>query len=266
MRTHYINTAVVSEYNKLMSSLDDSFHCILFIDNHENIIHTKKNVVTLSLIINNLTVNAFLYSETVHKELKLPYYTDNPENQDFGNMMWYNSDYPLYAIRKYFPGYDYYWSFENDVFCNGNSYKPFFNNYKKDDSDLIISDYRDVSDEKDWYWQYNTDWCFEQNRVYGCLFPVLRMSAKAVDFLYKKRLEHAKIFKKLLTNSKKNLTQEHNNLRWIFCEAFTATELTNNGFKCRSLEEPYIRYLPVYNLNVQRIFENPDFKLYHPVK
>ncbi len=259
-KTHYINNAVISEYSKLFSSLPDNFECLLFMDNHAKVIDSSDNEHKIVLNINNRRINTFLYDKFVQDELKLPYYTDDPDNTDLGKVMWYCSDYPLYIIRKFYPNYDYYWSFENDVFCNGNSYEPFFNKYLNDDSDLIISHYRNTKN-KDWYWIEQTEWCYSQNDIYGCLFPVVRMSHKAIDFLYKKRLKHAIKFQKLITN-KKNKKK----IRWIFCEAFTATELTNNKFKCKNLDEPYIRWSPTWNLNLERIFENPNFRLYHPVK
>lgn len=264
MRTHYLNDAVISEYSKLYSSLNREYDCILFVDNHANFLNiTSDSNPLITIKINNKSINSLVYNKTIHDELQLPYYTETPYNEDLGSVMWYCSDYPLYIVRKYFPDYDYYWSFENDVFCNGNSYKKFFKNHCKDNSDLIISHYRST-DNEDWFWKYKTEWCgYNINEIYGCLFPVVRISAKAIDFLYQKRLNHANRFKSLLENNETNF--EDNN-RWIFCEAFVATELTNNNFKCKLLDEPYLRYLPVYNLNVERIFEKPDFRLYHPVK
>ena len=263
MRTHYFNKAVFSEFTKLSSSLDDSFDSILFIDNHTDFIKLNDDQNNIPLKINGIITKALIYNKSVHDKLNLPYYAEDYQNNDLGKVMWYCSDYPLYIVRKYFPDYDYYWSFENDVFCNGNSYKPFFENYKNDDSDLIISHYRSTKNEN-WVWNLYSTWCgYKDNDIYGCLFPVVRISAKAADFLYQKRLEHAEIFKNLINN-----TSHHKMLhnRWIFCEAFTATELTHNGFKCKNLDEPFLRYQPIYNLNIERIFEKPDFRLYHPVK
>jgi len=263
MKTHYINDAVISEYHKLQSSLDDKYDCLLFIDNHTNIINAQEQEQKFILDIDNQKIDTFLYNKFVQNKLKLPYYSDNCLNTDLGRVMWYCSDYPFYIIRNYYPEYDYYWSLENDVFCNGNSYKPFFDRYNDNDNDLIASNYRAINNE-DWFWKYQTEWCYKQDNIYGCFFPVVRMSAKAADFLYEKRLSHAEKFK--------NLMQEHipvaqtNVIRWIFCEAFVATELANNGFKCEILDEPHLRYLPVYNLNIERIFEKPDFRLYHPIK
>jgi len=253
-RCHYIDDSIISEFKKLSDSVSD---CILLFDNHNKIIDSdnKENLITLKTPEGNF--NVFLIDEQILEEFNLPYYTDDPNNTDFGKVMWYNSDYPQYIVRKYFPKYDYYWLIECDVFCNGKSYKPFFKKYKHNKSDLIIKDYRPIHSDSDWWWQYKTEWCYNNTPLYGSLFPVVRISGDAIDFLYKKRLEQADLFNKV---------KENTDNRWIFCELFIATELTNNNFKCQDLDEPFIRYLPVYNLNKERIFEKPDFRLYHPVK
>ena len=258
MKTHYIDDSVISEYKKLDKISSDKYDTILFIDNHTNFLNTKDNLPLKNITIDGVSIDCFVFNETVFQSCELPYYTDNPNNRDVGKIMWYNSDYPLYIIRKFLPDYDYYWSIEADVFCNGNSYEPFFKKYESDDSDLIIQDYRCFKDsDENWYWNPFSDWIYEGQTKYGSLFPVARLSGKAADFLYNRRKEHAKIFeeKSILPSS-----------RWIFCESFVATELSNNGFKCKNLGEDKLRYQPVYNLNKERIFENPDFKLYHPVK
>ena len=255
MRTHYIDDAVISEYKKLKNSLSENEDILLFIDNHTNFLNTDKHGLTIERIGEN-SEKCFLYDKFIHESLKLPYYTDDPNNTDLGQVMWYCSDFPLYIVRKYLPDYDYYWSIESDVFCNGNTYKVFFDKYRTN-SDLIIHDFRDVSIDPGWAWQNLSDWVYYDMNKYGGFFPILRVSGEALDFLYQRRLEHAKLFEKA-----KNIGSN----RWIYCELFVPTELANNGFACQGLETENLRYFPEYNLNKQRIFENPDFKLYHPVK
>ena len=188
----------------------------------------------------------------------LPKYAENGFTNDLSKVIWYNSDYPFYIIKKYFPDYDYYWAFEYDVFFNGKNYKPFFDKYDKRNEDLLSTLYRNV-DNEDWFWKNGISWIYTDISLYGTLFPAVRLSAKAIDWLYKKRLEYGEIFSKLEpAAATKN--------RWLFCEIFTPTELKKNGFNCANIEEENVRYLPIYNLNTQRIFENPDNKLYHPVK
>ena len=255
MKTHFIDSAVISEYIKLNSTKD--IQSILFIDNHTNFIKTNTESPVTIIYFNNININCFLFDLSVFLESNLPYYTDNPDNKDLGKVMWYNSDYSAYIIKKYFPDYDYYWSIEFDVFCNG-QYSSFFKKYNKNNSDLIMSDYRSLKDsDENWYWDNKNNWIYKDVDKYGGFFPVVRFSSKAIDFLYKKRLEHAIAFDKVKSNPEN---------RWIFCESFVPTELSNGGFECIKLDEPHLRYQPLYNLNKERIFEKPDNRLYHPVK
>ena len=91
---------------------------------------------------------------------------------------------------------------------------------------------------------------------YASFFPVVRLSSLAIDFLYKKRVEHSEIFERI-KNNKLN--------RWINCELFVPTELLNNNFTGENIEQP-LRFSPEYDLNEERLFENQDNLIYHPVK
>ena len=84
----------------------------------------------------------------------------------------------------------------------------------------------------------------------------MRLSARAIDFLYRKRLEQTKLFK--------NSTVKNKN--WAFCEIFVPTELMNGGFICEELNEERGMFTPHVYLNDERIFLKPDNHLYHPVK
>ena len=53
--------------------------------------------------------------------------------------------------------------------------------------------------------------------------------------------------------------------KWLNCEIFVPTELMNNNFNCDNIDEKNI-YINELNLNNDRIFENQDNLLYHPVK
>ena len=270
VRTHFIDDTILSEFKKLQNSLNQNEYAILFINNEHNVIKGEFREKNINLEINdNFIINTLLYDKQSHDKLGLPYYTtidslNNKLDSQYytttdsliDNIMWACCDYPFYAVHKEFPDYDFYWSLDYDVYCNGNSYRVFFDKYQTD-ADLIIHDYREIVDEPEWEWQYYSDWIYENSKKYGGFFPVVRLSNKAVKFLYKKRLEHAKIFE--------NVKQDTNN-KWLYGELFVPTELSNNGFSCQNLDTECLRFTPVYNLNRERIFEHPDFKLYHPVK
>ena len=88
-------------------------------------------------------------------------------------------------------------------------------------------------------------------------FPLVRISSRAVEHLYRTRIMQGQLFEEIKNPSY---------TRWIYCETYVPTELTKAGFKCRLLDTEKLRDQPNYNLNKERIFEFPDNKLYHPVR
>ncbi len=261
MRTHIITKGVIDEFLKLQNSSE--YDCILFIDNHKKIIPDKMlesndPVQCLNFFNDKVkNVKCFLFDEDIFKSLNLPYYAAKNKNKSLSNVMWYCADYAFYAIKKYFPNYDYYWHFDYDVFCNGSSYEPFFNRYNGTKADLIVSNLASLSIDSDWFWLKKTDWIYSQNKTkYISFFPIVRLSSDAVDFLFAKRIEMSEVFSKICKNK---------NNRWLNCELFVPTELLNNGFTGLKLDE-CVRFSPNYDLNEDRVFEVPDNKIYHPVK
>lgn len=257
MRTHIISKGVISEFLKLKNSTD--YDCILFIDNHKKIIPGDFNEPVQNLdFFDGLVkdIKCFLFDENIFSSFKLPYYAKKNKKQSLSKIMWCCGDYTFYAIKKYFPEYDFYWHFDNDVFCNGKSYSDFFKRYENNNSDLLVNNLSKIDYDSTWWILGKSEWMYGVAEKYSSFFPIVRLSAPAIDFLYKKRIEHKEIFQKL-KRSKKN--------RWINCELFVPTELLNNGFTGENIMQP-LRFLPEYDLNEDRIFETPDNLIYHPVK
>ena len=88
------------------------------------------------------------------------------------------------------------------------------------------------------------------------IFPVVRLSAGAIDFLYRRRKELSRKFRE----------EKIENAQWPNCELFVPTELCNSGFASSDLNEEFVRFTPNFYLNDIRCFEKPDNRLYHPVK
>ncbi len=200
-----------------------------------------------------INVKCFMFDIKTNELLNLPMLAAHKDNPCFKDVMWANADYRFMYIRKIFPDYDYYWSFDYDIFCNGKSYKPFLRKYNKRKDALVICSFRQESHDSAWCWVKGIDWLYKNQQLYGSFFPVCRLSGKAIDFLYRKRLLYAGEYNQIPEN------------RWPFSELFVPTELMNNGFSCSSIWANTI-HLKNYNLNEDRIFEYPDNKLYHPVK
>ena len=254
--THIINEMIVSEYKKLLNI--DGYDVIFAIENSDGKFSKDFENPIQEFEFFGEKYKCFLYNENIHKSLNLPYYTGGKENDTFKNNMWYNGDYRFYYVKKIFPQYDFYWQVEYDIFCNGESYKPFLDKYVNNKADLIIQhkDRKIEPETKNWYWIDKTDWIYKGQKLHRSFYPLCRLSSKAINFLYQRRMEHDKIYS-ALEDKKIN--------RWIMCELFTATELINNGYTHEYFDE-YFYYTPEYDLTTTRIFENPDNRLYHPVK
>ena len=252
--THKMNEAIISEFKKICKT--DGYDAILCLDNSSNSFSSESDSPIQELEFYGEKYKCFLFDENIHKSMNLPNYTCK-KDQSFKSIMWSNEDYRFYYIRKYFTNYDYYWQTEYDIFCNG-SYKLFFEKYKDDAADLIIQECALNSEKtiEEWFWYKKTDWIYKNTKKYRNFFPIERLSARAIDFLYEKRLCHGKIFSQL---------NDKTDNRWINCEMFVPTELINNGFSYRYFEE-YLYYKPEIDLNNNRIFEKQDNRLYHPIK
>ena len=250
--THIINRAVISEYNKLSKVKDCD--CILAIDNTNLKIPVDSAVTEKEFY--GTKVRCFFFDQNIHNSLHLPWFTENYQTDSFSEIMWYNCDYRFYYVKKFFHDYDYYWQFEYDIFCNGNSYQSFFDKYNGTE-DLLILRLRQEQVNGDWWWSKNIEWQYKESSVYGSLFPLVRLSGKAVDFLYTQRLRQSERYQKI---------QDRTGSNWPFCELFVPTELINNGFTAFGMEEEQITWDQEYDLNENRLFENPDGLLYHPVK
>lgn len=251
LKTHKINSGIIDEFCKLKSSGVDA---LLVIDNKDKF-YPDSGIV--EYVFYGRKIKCLLTDFECYEECNLPGYYDNKDNLNYNRFMWYNSDYPMYAVYKYFPDYDYYWQIEYDVFCNGKNYKPFFGKYRHDNADLIVTRFNKAA--KAWWATEKTDWIWNDEIIKCCcILPVLRISNRALLYLYNKRIEHGKIYKQNISNE---------NVRWLYCEIFTATEIANNpNFTAKELVNQYISDKPVINLAENRIFLKQDNKLYHPVR
>lgn len=251
--THIVNEAVISEYKKLMKV--GSCDCILVIDNTN--LEIGKNETVSEIEFWGISVKCFFFNKNMHGELNLPYFAGNDTNADFPKVMWYNSECRFYYVRKYFPEYEYYWQLEYDVFCNGDSYQPFLDKFENNNNDLIIQEYAQTQLNGEWPWSHNIEWAYGNTTIYRSILPICRLSGKAIDFIYQRKLQMAQKYLEV-ENKQKSF--------WPFCEVFVPTELTNNGFSATALCEEHVTWDMEYDLTTNRIYERPDYKLYHPVK
>ena len=171
---------------------------------------------------------------------------------DFG---WRCGDYGFYLARKRFPAESHLWMIEYDVRITGHNLKDFFAKFDAEPSyDLIAGDYRPVTDW--WYWSHTM--VAKGQPVYRCLFPVVRLSARAIDLLLAQRIRYAR-YRARLAN-------------WPNDESFVATVLTQAGMKCADLNEFGTALWDDHTFSFAKPFDGDtldtdisSIRVYHPV-
>ncbi len=131
---------------------------------------------------------------------------------------WKCGDYAYYFARRRFPDARWLWLIEYDVrFAGGNPAEFFAFFAAHPHVDLLAAYF--AAAKPDWYW---TQTLYARDAApHRCLFPVTRLSVRAVDAAYAKRVEHS-------NNPLRKLV-------WPNDEAFVATTLVQAGLDCRDL-------------------------------
>ena len=207
-------------------------------------------------IFYGVSVKCFFFDSKLHDDLGLSHYTSYlfSHEKKWADVQWANGDYRFYYVKSHFPNYDYYWHIEYDVFCNAPTYEGFLKKFANNNSDCLSTHLRSIDSNYDWAETKDLQWIYSYEQLYAIFFPAVRLSARAIDFLYQRRLYLSEIFHKF---SGKN--------QWVFCEIFVPTELINNGFTCANIENQRCFLEDIY-LNDEVFFRTPDNNLYHPIK
>lgn len=256
MQTHIINDGVISELKKLKAAQNKNLEIAIFLDNSKNTLKDITKMPVQEVVLGGLKFKVlFCYDETL-RAFKLPFNASFEQNVSIAESLWHNGDYSFYIMRHFFKDFEFYWHFDYDVFYNDTDYTSFFECYKHDKTDLIVSYFNKAPLNSDWEWINGTQWLYNEDEIYSCFYPAPRMSARLVDALYQKRLKHAEMLEKFSTQRN----------RWPNNELFTATECVKMGFSASALRSHDKMNLDEIDLNTTRLFEKPDKCLYHPVK
>jgi hypothetical protein len=192
-------------------------------------------------------------------DLKMSDLLYTPGSPHFG--IWKNGDYALYHAASHLKRtYKYYWMIEYDVFLNFDDLNEFFDVFRACDDDFIAPYCGPKPPE--WLWSGNMSWITDT--VYGCFFPVVRLSAPALHHCRLARLYYGYKFRELGLRG----------ASWPHCEAFVPTQLVQAGFAVSDINNHgrifcdiewfHARTEAAYSL-ADPIFRQPDQKLYHPV-
>lgn len=172
------------------------------------------------------------------------------------NAGWRCGDYFHYFGRSAQPGHERYWLIEPDVWINVADLAGWFAEMGRRDADLLVAKYGPRPPEWGWWGTVSKRY----DPVVGCVFPVTRLTGRAIDHLFQARRAAS-------TTSDAALRA------WPNDEAFVSNELTTAGFKCEDLNPPG---LTLYTMKSFRngsphdaaalMAAEPDGLIYHPAR
>lgn len=175
------------------------------------------------------------------------------------NWAWRCGDYFLYFARDARPNYTYYWMIEADVLLSFEDLDEFFASFWGAKQDLLGVRVRESSPSWSWY----PDMARLRPRVFGMLFPVVRMSARAIDCLLERRIA-ARPFAESDERGRPGR-------RFPNDESFVATECNGCGFAVADLND-FGDYYDATSFTAGRPFNREwlmaqpaDRRIYHPV-
>ena len=171
------------------------------------------------------------------------------------NFAWQCGDYALYLAFEHSPSLSRFWLVEEDVYINLPDPIAFFEQVDQVASDDLLVTNLEVADSG-WFW-YNATSRF-YDRVFRCLFPVVRVSRNALTHLLAERRGH----EQLLRSGKINANQIPND------EGFVASSLAQGTFTTTDLNRIADFYtqdsFSYGDLINARLVEGKSV-LYHPV-
>jgi hypothetical protein len=144
-------------------------------------------------------------------------------------LYWRCGDYGLYAARRALPQVERFWMIEPDVRLRLERPGGFFDRFAEVPADLLVSNLRPA--EPSWDWGKTMD---DGRPVWRCLFPLLRVTARALDVLLEARRDFGARFAAAGADPQ----------FWPNDEVFTATILMRQGFDCRDLNAAFEVYDP----------------------
>ena len=170
---------------------------------------------------------------------------------------WRCGDYCYYVTRQACPDFDVYWLIEPDVRIHTFDLGGFLGQFAGNPADLLAAQYG----PRDGVWGWSRTILPLGLKPFGCLYPITRLSGRAVDRLYEVRRAH----------SADPAIAERD--AWPNDEAFTASVLSAGGFTCEDFNSSGLTCYTGHTLAVtavvdyDRVEAQPaDGLIYHPVR
>ncbi|BBS87774.1 MULTISPECIES: hypothetical protein [Aeromonas] len=152
---------------------------------------------------------------------------------------WRCGDYNFYIAAEYFKDFENYWVIEPDIYFNYENLSDFFECFDGLSFDMLAPEFS--KRPSDWFWAKHIIKFIPE--VYGCIFPIVRLSKRAVNYLYHER----KKISTILSNS--DVSNDCPN-----DEGFVASCLMQGGFSCSNINK------------IERVYSFPEtFNIFIPI-
>jgi hypothetical protein len=170
---------------------------------------------------------------------------------------WRCGDYAYYVARQSFPDYDFYWLTEPDVWVNTGDLPGFMASFAACGADFLASRLRAANPGWDWYRTMADRYA----DVFACIFPITRLSGRAIDHLHAAR------------RAARKPPSDEVFASWPNDEVFVATELMNHGFAGADFNDVRPGSYTEHSLRTGLPHDRedllsgaPDGLIYHPVR
>ena len=179
--------------------------------------------------------------------------------------LWRCGDYAMYAARQKFRDVAFFWMIEPDIRINLRDIGDFFYFFTRYRGYDLVASHLGVADERYSWTPMMAPFASELRK---CMFPIVRLSAGALDHLYDQRRALGRRFSsEHLPGGLKRSDDSFPN-----DEVFVATELHRSNFKCMDINDTGIEFysdktfsfaFPIPDSRIRTA--RPDGKIYHPV-
>lgn len=167
---------------------------------------------------------------------------------------WRCGDYGFYIARRSFPDAEHLWMIDYDVRLTGDARRFFEVIGSRGDLDFVAPKLQPADDG--WWWsKYLVS---SDARPWRCFFPVIRLSAHAVEALYEKRRAHSRQLSRVAM--------------WPNDEGFVATTLVNTGLTRADLNDFGHRFYDDATFSYKNVIDGDNVdchtgspELLHPV-
>lgn len=251
MTTHILNDEMYRRYRKMRSELpQDEYDVVLFVNNFNGDLDDE---------IENIPEDIMFYEQTKQRIFDIEsqgYFCLHLPNNSY---MWYNMhlitlDFYLNHKREY----SHYTHMEYDVIFNGDS-KMLFGALKEhaSDVDFIASNMTTHNEDSEWMWYKfgNRIRYIGLPEVMSSLNAFMRISDRAMHHLESSYHTHFGAFHECMIVT-----------MLLNAEQFTIGDLfTSERFNVDRISGVFVDY-DSFNTDMTKVPDEPDNKLYHPVK